>query len=472
MTRISTASLLIALVLLCPAVHAQTQPLLPPAPAPSQNPFAGGVPSGERTATPLSLTLADALARGLQHNLGVLNAEESVAGARGARWQALEAVLPNISGRLGADREVVNLAALGFTGFPGIPQVIGPFNVYDARVSVSQPIIDPSGLLHLRETGQLVKAAEHGYRNARDLVVLAVSNLYLQALSAESRVGAARAQLDTAAALARLAEDRKNSGLVAGIDVLRAQVELETGRHRLIAAENSAAKQKLALSRAIGLPIGQEVALSDPMPDAVSTEIPTVDAAVQQAYAHREDLKGLEAVVAAAESAAAAASAERLPTVAVDANWGAIGETPSAALPTYTVAANVRVPLFNAGATKARSIEAGATLRRRKAELDDARGRVFYEISAAVLDLNAAQQQVDVATRAVALAEEQLTQARDRFNAGVADTIEVVQAQESVATAHDAQIGSLYNASAARAALAAAQGLAEEQMLTFLGVTR
>jgi outer membrane protein TolC len=186
--------------------------------------------------------------------------------ARSERWRALSAVLPNVSGRLSADREVINLAALGFTGFPGIPSVIGPFNVFDARIGVSQPVIDPQGLFHLRETNHELTAARHNFRNARDLVVVAVTNLYLQVLATDSRVAAVRAELETADALATLAEDRRKAGLVPAIDANRAQVQRQNAQQRLITSENAAARQKLVLARAIGLPLGQTISLTDPMP--------------------------------------------------------------------------------------------------------------------------------------------------------------------------------------------------------------
>jgi outer membrane protein TolC len=437
---------------------------------PESSPFAGGVPTGERTADALDLHLADAIARGLQHNLGVIAREEAVEGARGERWRALSAVLPNVSGEISADREVLNLAALGFAGFPGIPSVIGPFNVFDARISLSQPIVDAEGLFKLRESNQLLDAAQHSYRNARDLVVLAVTNLYLRALAADSRVNAVSAQLETADALARLADDRKRAGLVPAIDLVRAELQRQTERQRLVVAENVAAKQKLALARAIGLPLGQALRLSDAMPFTPAT-LPALDDAVKNAYQHREDFQSRQAQVTAARSAARSAAAAHLPSMAVDANWGSIGQTVGSAIPTYTIAANVRVPLFNA-ADKARAIEAGATLRRTEAELEDARGRIYYEVQSALLDADAARRQVDLAARGVELADQQLEQARDRFGAGVADTIEVVQAQEAVANAHDARVASLYGYNAARAALAGALGLAEEQMPQFLGANK
>jgi len=456
-------------VLLSSAVSAQ---VLSPRPGGVEaGPFSGAVPSGVKSDAPLRLTLADAIARGLEHNLGVIARQEGVEDARGDRWRALSAVLPNVSGRLAADREVINLAALGFSGFPGIPSVIGPFNVFDARVAVSQPVVDPEGWQRLREAGHDLEAARHNYRNARDLVVVAVTNLYLQALATESRVGAVRAQLETADALASLAEDRRRSGLVPAIDAVRAEVQRQTERQRLVMAENAAAKQKLALARAVGLPLGQDLSLADVMPYAPS-DVPSLEDAVKEAYAHREDLQGQQESLNAARAASKAATAAHLPTLHFDANWGAIGDTPSSAIPTYTIAANVRVPLFSAGSEKAHSIEAASALRRRNAELEETRAKVYYEVQTALLDVDAAKRQVDLAVRTVELADQQLVQARDRFGAGVADTIEVVQAQEAVASAHDTSVASLYGYNAAKASLAAALGLAEEQMPRFLGATK
>ena len=460
------------LVAACAAVPVSAQVLLPRGgPLGESGPFSGGVPTGQRSDQPLPLTLADAISRGLEHNLGVITRQEDVEKARSDKWRALSAVLPNVSGRLSADREVINLAALGFTGFPGIPAVIGPFNVFDARVGISQPVIDSQGIFHLRETNHDLNAARHNFRNARDLVVVAVTNLYLQALATDSRVAAVRAELETADALATLAEDRRKAGLVPAIDANRAQVQRQNAQQRLITSENVAAKQKLVLARAIGLPLGQAVSLTDSMPYAPGT-MPPLDAAVKEAYAHREDLQGQEEALNAAREAEKAATAAHLPSLHVDANWGAIGETPSAAIPTYTVGASVHVPLFNAGADKARAIEAAADARRRRAELEDTRAKVYYEVQTALLDVDAAQRQVDLATRTVALANDQLAQARDRFGAGVADTIEVVQAQEALASAHDASVASLYGFNAARASLAAALGLAEEDMPRFLGAPK
>ena len=461
----------LAAVLVLPAGAQTTARPAPTFGLPDVGPFSGGVPVGQATAQPLPLTLADALGRGVQHNLAILTRAQEVESARGDRWRALSEVLPQISGRVAQERQTVDLAAFGFSGFPGVPTLVGPFNVFDARLFLSQSVVDANDLFRVREQNQALEAERHDYRNARDLVVLAVATLCVQALASDRPAASIRAQVDTAEALERLAIDRKQAGLVAGIDVLRAQVQLETERQRLILAENAAAKQKLALARAIGLPVGQPFTLADTMPYAPAT-VPALEQAMAQAYEHREDLRGFQARVRAAEEARGAARSKQLPSLHVDANYGDIGPSASTAVSTYAMTASVRVPLFNGGLVHAHVIEADATVRRRQLELDESRARVYYEVQAALLDVKAAEDQVEVAGRALSLAEQQLGQARDRFGAGIADTIEVVQAQEALAGAHDARIASLYAFNAAKAALAGALGLAEEEMPRLLGGSR
>jgi outer membrane protein TolC len=193
--------------------------------APIRSPFLGSVPATDAAGPPLALTLNEALRRGLDRNLGVLLEEQRVRTAEGARWRQLGGLLPNVSGRIYEQREKVNLAALGFSGFPGVPQVIGPFNVFDARLSVSQPVIDASAAFEAKAGAAGLRAERYGYRDARNLVMLVVSNLYLHAVAAESRVDAARSQLDTAESLYQLAVDQNRAGVVPRIEVLRGDVE-------------------------------------------------------------------------------------------------------------------------------------------------------------------------------------------------------------------------------------------------------
>jgi outer membrane protein TolC len=429
------------------------------------NPFFGSVSKGTVTAEPLKLSAADAVQRALQTNLGLLLQEEAEKGAEGARWRALADLLPNASAGLRESRQVINLEAYGF---PAPDPIVGPFNVFDARVYVSQPVIDLAALNEKRAANARQAAAKFGIRSARDLVVLVTVNLYLETVAAASRVESVRAQQQTAETLLTQAQDLKTSGLVAGIDVLRAQVQAQTQRQRVIAAENEYEKAKLQLERAVGIPVGQPVTLTDTMPYA-AMPAPTIEAAMQRALEQRADYLAAKSQVEAAQAARKAAAMALLPSLRLDGDWGAIGQTVSAAANTFTIAATVRVPIFDAGRSTARRIESESALRQREAELADLQGRIEYEVRAALLDLTAADQQVQAARTNTDLATQQLQQARDRFAAGVAGNLELTQAQEAVAAASETYINALYAHNFAKASLARALGIAESAVMQYLG---
>ena len=431
----------------------------------------GGVPEGVATSETLDLTLEAAITRGLSHNLGVILGQEDVRNAKGDYKEALSDLLPHV--RLGASavRQKVSLAAFGFSGFGDFPEIIGPFNVVDARGYATQTVFDLHALRHAQSENLHAKAAEQQQLSTRDTVVLACAGLYLQAVSGESRIAAAEAQLATAQSLFDIASDRKQAGLVAGIDVLRAQVALAGEKQKVIVARDEAAKQKLALARAIGLPLGQPFRLADAMPFSASPAI-TEEAALQRAYATRADLMAAESRVAAAHQERRAAVGEGLPSLGVSGDYGFIGNTASTARGTFTLAAGVRIPVFEGGKTQAKVQQADAELRQAEAARDDLKARIFYEVRATLLDLQAAAERVDVATEAAQLSQQALSQARDRFSAGVAGNIDVTQAQEAVARATEDRIESLYEFNVSKAALARTLGVAESSYREFLRGTR
>jgi len=430
------------------------------------SPFLGSAPpAGPPSPQPVALSLKDAVTRALQYNLGLLLQQSSLTQAHGARWRALEDLLPNLGATVDQRRTVINLAVFGFQADPSI---IGPFNVFDARVAVSQPVFDLRAYNDYRAAALNERAESRGIKSARDLVVLVAVNLYLQAVTAGNRIDLARAQLDTAQALGRQATDLKASGLVANVDVLRAQVQVQNERQRSIVAENDLAKARLQLARAIGLPPGQDFTLTDKIPFAPLDNL-TVEDALARAYDQRADFLAAHDRLAAAEATRRAADAQLLPTLNLDADYGTIGQTVSEAHPTYTVAATVRIPLFEAGKAQARRAEGTALLQRRRAELEDIKGQIDIEVRTSFLDLRAAAQQLDAAQTTVTLANQELEQARDRFAAGVTSNIEVTQAQETVAAASDTYLSALYAHNLAKASLARALGVAETAIMQYLG---
>ena len=426
-----------------------------------QGPLFGGVPTGTATPGPLPLSLSDAIDRGLRGNLALVLAEQGVRSARGGRLEALGDVLPHLSGRLSAVRQKLSLEAFGFSGFPGIDSpVVGPFNVFDSRVLLTEEL-DLKGLYKARAEGQRVEAARWTYQDTRELVVLVSGNLYLRTLAEQSRVEEARAQTETARALHQLAVDRKAAGVVPGVDVLRAEVELRSREQRVIEAETRLARAKLDLARAIGLPLGQEIQLTDAMPSPVVPPL-TLDQSLEMAFAQRSDWKAAQARVQAAEASRRSAQGEALPGVTLGADYGAIGQTYADARSTYTLAGAVRVPIFQGGLVAGKVLAADAALQSARANLEDLRGRIDYDVRVAGLELKSAADRHAVARSAQALAREQLRQAQDRFAAGVANNVDVILAQEAVAGAEEDVISSVYDLNLARASLGRALGLVEE----------
>jgi outer membrane protein TolC len=433
----------------------------------AQNPLFGGVPTGKPTGGILPLSLTDAISRGLKYNLGLVLGEQNLRSAQGARIRVLSELMPKLSAGVSDSGNQLNLAAFGFTSFPGVQPIVGPFNVFDARAYLSQPLLDFGAWNRSKAEAENLKAAEHSLKNTRDLVVLACGDLYLQATAGQSRIDSARAQTATAQALYDLAVDRKQAGVAAGIDVVRAQVQLQARQQALIVAENDFAKEKLALSRAIGLPLGQEFELTDKVPYS-PFPAPTLEAALEQAYRDRGDYQGALDLVRAAELKRKAAAGTGKPSLNLDANYGDLGPRPDNSHGTFTVVASLKVPIFEGGRVRGEVLEADAALQRRRAEAEEMRGRIYYEIRSAYLDLKAAEDRVKVAQSALNLAEEQIRESRDRFAAGVTNTIELVQGQEALAGASENYISSLFAFNLAKAALARAIGLGETGYQQFL----
>jgi outer membrane protein TolC len=299
-------------------------------------------------------------------------------------------------------------------------------------------------------------------------VVLVAVNQYLEVVTAANRIELTKAQLETAQALGQQATDLKTSGLVANVDVIRAQVQIQNQRQRSIVAENDYAKARLQLARAIGLPPGQDFTLTDKIPFAPLDNL-TVEDALARAYDQRPDFLAARDRLAAAEATRRAADAQLLPTLTFDGDYGTIGQKWSEAHPTYTFGANVHIPLFEAGRAQARRAEGNAIMRRRQAELEDVKGQIDFDVRSSFLDVRAAAQQLEAAKTTVDLARQELEQARDRFAAGVTSNIEVTQAQESVASASDTYLSALYAHNLAKASLARALGVAETAIMQYLG---
>ncbi|MFL6304754.1 MAG: TolC family protein [Candidatus Sulfotelmatobacter sp.] len=436
----------------------------------SQSPFQGSAPEGNATSEILQIDFKDAIDRGLRNNLGLLLAGDQQEAARGERWKQLAELLPNIGARAQEAVQTESLAALGLKPsvfHAPLPRVLGPFNYFDLRASLSQSLFSMRSWDNMRAASERLKVAQFNLKDARELVVLAVGNAYLQSIAAAARVEAVQAQVTSAQALSNKASDQQKAGLTPAIDALRAQVELQTRQQQLIQARNESAKSYLSVARVIGLPPGQQFVLTEKAPYEALTPL-ALEAYLQHAYQERADYQGALAQVRAAELARKGAQAGHYPTVDLNANYGDIGVTPAHSNGTWQVIGGVNIPIFAGNRVHADLLEADAQLKQARSQLGDLRGRIDYEVRAALLDLNAAAEQVEVARSSVDLAEQTLAQSQDRFSAGVADNLEVVQAQEAVAAAHDSYIQSLYAHNLAKVELAYSIGDAEQGVKRYL----
>lgn len=435
---------------------------------PGQSPFFGSVPEGKATAEVLQLSFKDALDRGLRNNLGLLLQGDTSLAVRGQKWKELSDLLPHLSASATQSAEQIDLAALGFRfNFPGVPNVVGPIGVFQSGVFLTQSVFDYNAILRTRGARQNEKAAQYSFKNARELVVLAVGNAYLLAISGAARVDTAEAQVQTAQALYDKAADQQKAGVSPAIDVLRARVELQNQQQQLIVARNDYAKQLLQLGRVIGLPPGQQVALSTRAPyEPLVTA--SLDEDLQRAYMARPDYLAAVLEVRAAEAQRRAATAQHFPSIDIAGNYGAAGVNVGDSHGVFQIGATLNIPITAGGKTHADVLQTEAALRQSRQELDDLRGEIDYEVRAARLDLNAAADQVEVARSSVDLANQTLVQARDRFAAGVTDNLEVVEAQEAVVAANASYISSLYEHNLAKIELAKAIGFAEEGVKQYL----
>jgi len=437
----------------------------------AQGPFIGSLSNQGAQPFGGTLSLRDAVQRGLSYNLSAVSMSAVLNQAHGQQTVARGALLPTINGEVTGTRQQTNLGALGVrfeSPIPGFsfPTIVGPFNNIDLRARLSQTVLDLTALNNYRAAGATLRADQLMVEDTRDLIVLAVGGAYLQAVTAGVRAASAQAQLDTANALFRQNTERRQVGLVAQVDVARSQVQALTQQQRLISLQNEFAKQKINLARMIGLPPTDQYSLSDIIPFEAAPTL-SIEDALDQARMTRGDLKAAAAHIEAAERALAAARAQRLPVAQVSADVGAIGPTPGDARRTFSVVGTVRVPLW-AGRIGGQIQQAEAAVTQRRAEMDDLTSQLQGDVHKTFLDLQALTAQVEVADQSRQVAQQALDLTRQRFDAGVSDSLEVIQAQEALANAELDYINSVYAHNIAKLTLARSVGQAAERLPAFL----
>jgi outer membrane protein TolC len=440
-----------------------------------QGPYAGSTSSTAKMPFSGKLSLRDAIARGLEYNLGTVGMAAAERQAHGQSISARSALLPNVNGTLGETVEQEDLRALGLrikvpiAGFT-FPTIVGPFNYFDLRAHLTQNVLDLTALNNYRAANETVRANQFATQDVRDLVVLAVGGAYLQVIAAKARVASAHAQLDTANALFQQTSQKREVGVAAQVDVDRSEVEALTQKQRLLSLENDLSKQKINLARMTGLPPNEHFDVTDDVPFSAAPPV-SPDDALKQALDGRADLKSAEAQVHAAERERSAAKSELLPSLSAAGDYGVIGVNPAQSHGTFTAAATLRVPIWQGGRAKGDIEQADAVLTQRRAELEDLRTQVESDIREAYLDVETAASQVEVAQRNIKVTEESLDLTRQRYEAGVTDNVEVIQAQESVTSAKLDYINSVFAHNAAKLSLARAMGRAADSLPRFLSLS-
>jgi outer membrane protein TolC len=438
-------------------------------PAAAQNTgVMGSVPSGPASNQVLQLTLRDAIDMALRYNLGAIESGENAQIARGQRLIALSNLLPQSGAGASENVSQVSVATLGIKNVPTIPRVIGPYSYSTVDATFSQTLFSFESIQRFRAARTSEKAAQLSYQDILDVVTLTVGNAYLQVIESSSRIEAQQAQVRNAQALYDQAVGEYQAGTSPRIDATRTEVQLHTEEYNLSVARNNFAIAKLTLARAIGLPLGQPFDIADQLPYS-DINPPTVDDALKTAYGSRSDFRASLDSQKAAQQTLSAARGERYPVVAVNGGYSDVGATFGHSNGNFSVQAGVSLPIFTGGRIKGDITQAEAAVRQRNAEAENTRGQVDYDVRTAFLNLSADKEQVDVAQKNVALANENLARSKDRFTSGVTDSVEVVQSEQSLASANDQYITSVYDHNLAKLMLARALGVARTSYKKYIG---
>jgi len=411
----------------------------------------------------LKLTLYDAVGMALKQNptaqIAILTAAESEQDKNIARAD----LLPQANAKISDEAQKVNLLAQfgGRTPFPGFPKSLGPYQVFSAGPSFGTSVFDLTLWKRYQATRDTLNANQANSLTTREQVILLVVSQYIGTLRAMADVQASQSRVELAQALYDQAADLQKEGVGTGIDTLRANVELQNEKQRLIEAENDREASLYGLSKLLNLDPRQTIELSDSL-SFFDTPQPEVEPSIEAALGERQEWKALAAQIKAAEAEKKASQYSRLPSLRFDGDFAYVGTSGSTTLPTYTYEASVNMPLITGGRIHAEIVKADLEIRRLEQQQDDLRNQIALDVKTALLNLRSARNEVQVANLGVQLSKEEVDQARDRFKAGVANNIEVIQAQDSLSRANDNQIAALYRFNQARADLARSVGQMEK----------
>jgi outer membrane protein len=411
----------------------------------------------------LSLKQAVEMALAPEGSTRVKLAEEALKEAEARRLEARAALLPDLEGYLQDQNETNNLKAIGFKfptiPIPGftVPTFVGPFNVLDVRATVNQSVFDFSSIRRYQASKVAVEAVKADNEGTRDQVTDQVARAYLTGLRAEAALETARANVELSEALLKLAQSQKAAGTGTGIEITRAEVQLANDNQRRLVAENDVERAHLQLLKVIGLKLENRVELLGKLEYVAVQNVDTAQA-LTTARENRAELKAQGQREDNAKLNYSATKFERLPTLAAFGNYGSLGSSITNALPTRTYGVTLRIPIFDGGRRDARRVESASNYRQEKIRTVDLRDQVELDVRLALESLRSAEAQVKAAEEGLLLAQNELAQAQRRYKAGVANSIEVTDAQTRLDRARDNRISALYNHNVARIDLGTSTG--------------
>lgn len=410
--------------------------------------------------SPVRLTLGDAARSAIARSATAEIARLRVDEARARVGEARSALLPSLSADVLQSGRTFNTATFGLSlpGFDPNGQVEGPVNTLDVRGRIGQSIFDQGARARVNAAKSGVTASTAEATAVAEQAAATASAAYVRAVRAEAHLHSRMADSALSADLLTIARDLLESGVGIALDVTRAQSQLAGVRAQLIVARNDRARSRLELLRAVGLPLDAPVELVDTLGLPPAEPVPDEAQAVDVALRQRADVRAAEEQIAAIRSQILAIRAERLPSVGVVADQGFIGKNPAHLLPTYTWGLQVSVPVFDGSRRANRIAGQSAVMREVEVRERDLRTQITIEVRGALLDLNAAREQVDAVNERVRFAEQELAQARDRFSAGVAGNADVISASLSLSAARTSLVEAEAAYQSARVTLARAQG--------------
>ena len=417
---------------------------------------------GERGPLQLSLKRAVEIATSPEGNSNIQLSGEALKQAQLRSAEARAALLPDFEASIGEQSATRNLGALGISvvvPIPGFhfPTFVGPYTTMDARVTGSQTVFDFSSIRRFQASKVGISAARSDVDSTEDRVAALVARAYLAAVKADADVDTAKANVTLSEAVLAQADNQKKAGTGTGIEITRAKVQLANDQQHLLEAQNARRSAHLRLLRAMGLRLDTEIELTDKL-KYVPVDAVTVEQANTQAFQSRPDYKAQQEREANARLSASATKLERLPSVQAFGDYGSIGTGLNNALPTRTYGISVRVPVFDGGRRDARRVESASQYHSEQVRTNDLKEQVELDVRLALDGLRSAEDEVGVAKEGLELADNELTQARRRYAAGVTNSLEVTDAQTRLERARDNQTAALYNYNLARVDLAQAMG--------------